>query len=109
MAGAPIEDGTIVVEGGKITAIGRSDQIAVPKGFRVLEAKVVTPGLVDAHGTVGFSGILNHAHDQDQLEHSSPIQPELRAIDGYNPQEDLIEWLRSFGITTVHTGHAPAS
>jgi imidazolonepropionase-like amidohydrolase len=63
--------------------------------------------LIDAHSTVGFSGILNHAHDQDQLEHSAPIQPELRAIDAYNPQEDLIEWIRSFGVTTVHTGHAP--
>jgi imidazolonepropionase-like amidohydrolase len=107
MAGATIEDGMLVIEDGKITAIGRADQIAVPKGFRVLEAPVVTPGLIDAHSTVGFSGIFNIPHDQDQLEHSSPIQPELRAIDAYNAQEDLIEWLRSFGVTTVHTGHAP--
>jgi imidazolonepropionase-like amidohydrolase len=107
MAGATIEDGMLVIEDGKITAIGRADQIAVPKGFRVLEAPVVTPGLIDAHSTVGFSGIFNVPHDQDQLEHSSPIQPELRAIDAYNAQEDLIEWLRSFGVTTVHTGHAP--
>jgi imidazolonepropionase-like amidohydrolase len=107
MAGATIEDGMLVIEGGKITAIGRADQIAVPKGFRVLEAPVVTPGLIDAHSTVGFSGIFNIPHDQDQLEHSAPIQPELRAIDAYNAQEDLIEWLRSFGVTTVHTGHAP--
>ena len=107
MTGAPIEDGMVVIQDGKITAIGRSGQIAVPQGFRVLEAKVVTPGLIDAHSTVGFSGILNHAHDQDQLEHSSPIQPELRAIDAYNAQEDLIEWIRGFGVTTIHAGHAP--
>jgi imidazolonepropionase-like amidohydrolase len=107
MAGAAIDDGTIVIQDGKITAIGQTGQIAVPTGFRVLEAKVVTPGLIDAHGTVGFSGILNHPHDQDQLEHSSPIQPELRAIDAYNAQEDLIEWIRGFGVTTVHAGHAP--
>jgi imidazolonepropionase-like amidohydrolase len=73
----------------------------------VLEAAVVTPGLIDAHGTVGFSGILNIDHDQDQLERSSPIQPELRAIDAYNPHDPLVEWVRGFGITTVHTGHAP--
>ncbi len=107
MAGAPIEDGMVVIQDGKITAIGQGSQIAVPQGFRVLEAKVVTPGLIDAHATVGFSGILNHDHDQDQLEHSAPIQPELRAIDAYNAQEDLIEWIRSFGVTTVHAGHAP--
>jgi imidazolonepropionase-like amidohydrolase len=107
MAGSVIEDGVIVIQDGKITAIGKAGQIAVPEGVRVLKAKVVTPGLIDAHATVGFSGILNHAHDQDQLEHSSPIQPELRAIDAYNAQEDLIEWVRGFGVTTVHAGHAP--
>ncbi len=107
MAGPPIENGMIVIQNGKITAIGVADQIAVPKDYRVLEAAVVTPGLVDAHSTVGFSGILNQPHDQDQLEHSAPIQPELRAVDGFNAQEDLIEWIRSFGVTTVHTGHAP--
>ncbi len=107
MAGAPIDNGMIVIQDGKITAIGRADQISVPPGFRVLEAAVATPGLIDAHSTVGFSGILNIPHDQDQLERSAPIQPELRAIDAYNAQEDLIEWIRSFGVTTIHAGHAP--
>jgi imidazolonepropionase-like amidohydrolase len=107
MAGAAISDGIVVVQDGKITAIGHADQIKVPEGFKVLEAEVVTPGLIDAHSTVGLSGILNSPHDQDQLEGSSPIQPELRAIDAYNAGDPLIEWLRSFGVTTVHTGHAP--
>lgn len=107
LAGPAIEDGTVIVQDGKVTAIGRSDQISVPAGFRVLQAEVVTPGLVDAHSTVGFSGIFNADHDQDQLERSAPIQPELRAIDAYNAQEDLIEWIRGFGVTTIHTGHAP--
>src|SRR5690606_33517942 len=75
--------------------------------FRVLEAPVVTPGLIDAHCTIGISGIYNTKHDQDQLEDSAAIQPELRAIDAYNPQEKLIEYVRSFGVTTIHTGHAP--
>lgn len=107
MAGSPLENGVVVIQDGKISAIGRADQIAVPEGYRVLEAAVVTPGLVDAHSTVGFSGIYNIPHDQDQLERSTPIQPELRAIDAYNAQEDLIEWVRGFGVTTVHAGHAP--
>ncbi|MEX0675503.1 MAG: amidohydrolase family protein [Pirellulales bacterium] len=107
MAGTPIQDGIVVIQDGKITALGRADQIAVPKGFKTLEANVVTPGLIDAHTTVGFSGILNYKHDQDQLEHSSPLQPELRAIDAYNAGDDLIEWVRGFGVTTIHAGHAP--
>jgi imidazolonepropionase-like amidohydrolase len=107
MAGEPIEDGIVVIQDGKISALGHADQITVPEGFKVLEAQVVTPGLIDAHSTVGLAGILNTPHDQDQLESSTPIQPELRAIDAYNPTDPLIEWIRSFGVTTIHTGHAP--
>ncbi len=107
MAGAPIQDGIVVIQDGKISAIGRADQISIPEGFKILEAEVVTPGLIDAHSTVGLAGILNTPHDQDQLESSAPIQPELRAIDAYNPADPLIEWIRSFGVTTIHTGHAP--
>jgi imidazolonepropionase-like amidohydrolase len=107
MAGEAIENGIVIVRDGKIAAVGAQADVPVPEGFKVLEAAVVTPGLIDAHATVGFSGILNSEHDQDQLERSSPIQPELRAIDAYNAQEELIAWVRSFGVTTVHAGHAP--
>jgi len=107
MAGAPIRDGIVVIQDGKISAIGKADQISVPEGFKIIEADVVTPGLIDAHSTVGLAGILNTPHDQDQLESSAPIQPELRAIDAYNAADPLIEWIRSFGVTTIHTGHAP--
>jgi len=107
MAGASITDGVVIIRDGKISAIGAAAEIHVPEGFRVLEAAVVTPGVVDAHSTVGLSGILNQKQDQDQLERSTAIQPELRAIDAYNPQDPLIAWIRSFGVTTIHTGHAP--
>jgi len=56
---------------------------------------------------VGLAGILNQKQDQDQLERSAAIQPELRAIDAYNTRDRLIEWVRGFGVTTLHTGHAP--
>ncbi|MEC8895099.1 MAG: amidohydrolase family protein [Planctomycetota bacterium] len=107
MAGPAVEDGIVIVRDGKISAIGKAADIAVPDGFKVLEAAVVTPGLIDAHSVVGLAGYFNHQHDQDQLERSSPIQPELRAIDSYNTREPLIEWVRGYGVTTLHTGHAP--
>jgi len=107
MAGPAIKNGVILIRDGKIAAIGSGDAIAIPAGTRVLEAKVVTPGLIDAHSTVGLTGIFNVPHDQDQIEHSSPIQPELRAVDAYNAKEELVDWVRSFGITTIHTGHGP--
>jgi len=107
MAGPAIEDGVVVIREGKIAAVGRAGDVNIPAGFRVLEAAVVTPGLIDAHTVVGLSGQFNYDHDQDQLERSSAIQPQLRAIDAYNPRERLVEWVRGFGVTTMHTGHAP--
>lgn len=107
MRGAPLRDGVVVIHDGKIAAVGPAATTPIPRGARVLEAAVVTPGLIDAHGTVGVSGILNTPHDQDQLDHTAAVQPELRALDAYNPNDELVGYLRGYGITTVHTGHAP--
>ncbi len=107
MAGPPIRDGVVVIQDGKIQQVGPSSQVKIPNGFRVISAKVVTPGLVDAHTVVGLSGYLNQPQDQDQTERSAAVQPELRAIDAYNPQERLVEWVRGLGVTTLHTGHGP--
>lgn len=110
MAGAPIKDGVVLVgKDGKIERVGPASSVRIPTGYKLLRAKVVTPGLVDAHSVVGLSGYLNQPHDQMQLENSAAIQPELRAIDAYNARETLVEWLRIHGVTTVHTGHAPGA
>jgi imidazolonepropionase-like amidohydrolase len=109
MAGAPLTNGLVVVTNGKIAAVGAASAVNIPTGYQVLTAKVVTPGLVDAHTAVGLTGYLNAPTDQDQLETSAPIQPELRAVDAYDPRERLIEWVRSFGVTTMNTGHAPGA
>src|SRR5690606_37594402 len=53
--------------------------------------------------------IYNYSHDQDQLEKSDPIQPELRAFDAYNMREKLIDYLLSLGVTTMNTGHGPGA
>jgi len=110
MDGAPIKDGVVLTtKEGKIRSVGRASSVKIPDGVRVLKAKVVTPGLIDARSVVGFSGILNQAHDQEQLDKTAPSQPELRAIDAYNARDPLVEWVRGFGVTTLHTGHAPGA
>ncbi|HYE94905.1 MAG TPA: amidohydrolase family protein, partial [Rubricoccaceae bacterium] len=68
-----------------------------------------TPGLVDARTTVGLSGLLNQPHDQDQLDRGNALQPGLRALDAYNAQDELVQWLLGYGVTTVHTGHSPGA
>jgi len=107
MADSVIENGVVLIENGKIIALANQEEIEIPTNYKVVEGKVVTPGLIDARSVVGLAGIYNQKHDQDQLETSDPIQPELRAIDAFNPREELLGWIRKFGVTTINTGHAP--
>jgi len=105
VAGEPITNGVVLIKNGKIEKVGTAESVKIPSGYTVYEAKVITPGLVDARSEVGLSGDLNIPTDQDQLEKSNPIQPDLRAIDAYNPDDTLVGYLRINGVTTIHTGH----
>jgi imidazolonepropionase-like amidohydrolase len=110
MAGPSITDGVVLVgKDGKIERVGTAKDIRVPDGYRPLRAQVATPGFVDAHSVVGLAGYANQPHDQMQVETSAPMQPELRAVDAYNARDPLVGWLRQHGVTTLHTGHAPAA
>ena len=114
VSGPPIENAVVIAGAdGRIEWVGPAAEANIPDGVDVLEAAVVTPGLVDARSVVGLSGALNSnvgpVRDQDQLERSSPLQPDLRAIDAYDANETLVEWVRSYGVTTLHTGHGPGA
>ncbi len=110
MAGEPIMNGVVLINAnGKIEAVGTAAQIQIPANYKIINAKIVTPGLIDAHTVIGLNGYLNQPHDQMALDGSSPIQPDLRAIDAYDYDEKLIGWVRSYGVTTIHTGHQPSA
>ena len=103
VSGSPIRNGIVLVKDGKIENVGTG--LSIPEGYKIFETKVLSPGLIDARTLVGISGSLNIPTDQDQLDKTSPIQPDLRAIDAYNPEENLVKVVRDYGITTIHTGH----
>jgi len=109
VSGGVITNGVVLIKDGKIESVGTEEEVEIPSTYSVYVGKVVTPGLVDAHATVGMTGIYNQSQDNDHLDKSNPIQPELRAFDAYNPQEELVTYLRKNGITTVHTGHSPGA
>jgi imidazolonepropionase-like amidohydrolase len=102
MDGNAVRDGVVLVVKGKIKAVGPRTAVAVPADLPVLTAQVVTPGLIDAHTVVGLSGATNTPSDQDQDELSDPNQADLRVLDGFNPNEPLLEFLCRQGITVVH-------
>jgi imidazolonepropionase-like amidohydrolase len=103
VTGGTLHNAVVLVKNKTIEQVGTD--VKIPAGYKVYEAKAVTPGLVDARSEVGFSGPLNTPADQDQLDKSAPIQPDLRAIDAYNTDDKLVEYLRNNGVTTLHTGH----
>lgn len=103
VTGGTLHNAVVLIRNKTIEQVGTN--INIPAGYKVYEAKVVTPGLVDARSEVGLSGPLNTTADQDQLDKSAPIQPDLRAIDAYNTDDKLVEYLRNNGVTTLHTGH----
>jgi imidazolonepropionase-like amidohydrolase len=78
MTGAPIANGTVIIRGGKIAAVGA--KVDIPRGAEIVDAtgKVVMPGLVDAMASIGFA-------PSDLNEASDPITPQERAFEAYNP------------------------
>jgi imidazolonepropionase-like amidohydrolase len=102
-AGGPIANAVVVIEDGRIKAVGSAREAIVPPGVPQLHAREVTPGLIDCMGVGGLSGAWNIPADQDQDEPSNPDQADLRVLDGFNPNEPLLEFLRANGITVTHT------
>ncbi|MFT4626037.1 MAG: imidazolonepropionase-like amidohydrolase [Myxococcota bacterium] len=109
VSGPPIANGVVVVEDGRIVAVGRADAVTVPAGARVFEGAVLTPGFIDTLTTAGLTGPLNHPPDQDHAERNRPVSPGLRALDGYNGTDAMLGWIRGFGVTTVHSGPSPGT
>jgi imidazolonepropionase-like amidohydrolase len=107
--GRVLEPGAVWVKAGRIAAVGAPAQVEAEAGPEVprRRAPEATPGLIDARSCLGLAGWLNTDHDKDEVDRSEPMQPELRALDAYNPDDPLIAWVRGFGVTTIHTGHAP--
>jgi len=99
-----VEEGSLLVENGKIAALGTN--IPIPEGAQVIEArgKVVMPGLIDAHCHTGvFADGVGSPHS-DGNEMTDPITPHVRALDALHPEDLAWADLRAAGVTTVLTG-----
>ena len=94
-----IPDGMILIEDGKISAVGRSLQ--VPKGAREIEANIVIPGLVDIHSHLGVYGVPEAPENEDGNEMTSPVTPEVRALDSFNFEDPALKSALKGGVTTI--------
>lgn len=101
MEGRTYQKGTILIDQGKIVALG--DNILIPKGVDVINAygKVVMPGLIDAHCHIGIAEEVYQYEGDDLNETTNPVTPHLRALDGINPEDLAFNDAVRGGVTTV--------
>ena len=90
-----VPNGTLLVQNGKIVAVGPAGSVPVPRGAQTVNAagKVVMPGLVDSHSHIGAP---------EGADASSPIQPDVRVLDSVNVRDAHIEKARAGGVTTAN-------
>ena len=83
----PVENGTILIEDGKITAVGAG--LAVPDGAQVIDAagQWVLPGFIEVHGHVGVHEEAQGWAGSDTNEMTEPVTAQVRALDAINPAD----------------------
>ena len=100
MSGAPIERGTIVVQGGRITAVG--ENVRVPDDAQVIDASgmTVTPGLINAGTSIGLTeiGAVSETNDSSEIEE---INSHVKASVAIHPDSQMIPIARANGVTTA--------
>jgi len=100
-AGGEIENGSILITDGRITAIGTDidggEAVVVDAG-----GKFVTPGIIDIHSHLGnYPSPSVRAHN-DGNEITSPVTSEVFAEHGVWPQDPGFDEALEGGITTLH-------
>lgn len=98
-----IVEGDIIIENGKIVAIGKN--LDVPSDAQVVDAdgKFVFPGFIDAHTHLGLWEDGMGFEGADGNEETDPITPHLNPIDGINPMDNTFKEAVQGGITAVCT------
>src|SRR5215475_8898082 len=83
----PVENGTVLIEDGKITAVGAG--LAVPDGAQVIDAagQWVLPGFIEVHGHVGVHEEAQGWAGSDTNEMTEPVTAQVRALDAINPAD----------------------
>ena len=94
-----IDGGVLLIRDGRITAIGKD--VAIPSGAKVIDASscFIMPGLIDAFTNLGTEEPGTLGSDSD--EKTSPVTPQLRIIDSFDPENPFIPMARRAGVTAA--------
>lgn len=96
-----IRGGVVIVENGKITAVGKNKAIKIPPDAEKIDASGmnVYPGLINAYSDIGLREIDSVDDTIDRAE-TGPLNPNVRGWVAINPDSELIPVARSGGVLT---------
>jgi imidazolonepropionase-like amidohydrolase len=96
-----ITNGILLIEGGKITAIGKD--INIPEKAQIIDAGnyTILPGFIDSFTNLGAVETEGIEETREYDEATSPITPHLKIIDGINSESSLFPAAIRTGVTTV--------
>ena len=99
--GEPVEGGTVLIQDGKIVAVG--SDVDIPDGIEVVDADGawVLPGFVEAPGHIGVHEEAEGWAGQDTNEMTDPVGARMRALDAINPADLGFADALSGGVTTA--------
>ena len=101
VSGATIENGTVVIQNGKIAAVGSN--VSVPSGAERIDGKglSVFPGMIDAGTNLGLAEISLSVPGSVDVAETGDMNSNAKAILGINPHSTHINVTRVNGITSV--------
>ena len=109
MVGEDIENGQVLLDGGKIAAVGK--EVSAPVDAQVIDAAgcIVAPGFVEGHCHIGLDEEAIGFEGDDYNEMTDPVTPQMRGIDGLNPMDEAFFDAYSHGVNTAVTGPGSAN
>ncbi len=98
-----IENGVLVIENGKIAAVGAAASLKLPRDARVVDVTGMTvyPGLIDSETNLGLTEISAEQSTNDLIENSDEIMPHMHIYDAFHAESELIPVSRVNGVTNA--------
>src|SRR5882724_10334600 len=98
-----VENGVLVMQDGKIAAVGAASSIKIPKDARIIDVTGMTiyPGLIDSETHLGLTEIAAEVTTNDMVEPSDEISPQMHVYDAFHAESELIPVTRLNGITNA--------
>jgi imidazolonepropionase-like amidohydrolase len=102
--GTSYAPGAVLIVGDEIAAVGTPDDVGVPEGAKLVELgaqQVITPGIIDTHSHMGVYASPGLTGHNDGNEIVAAVTPNMRAEDGFWPQDPQLMHALAGGITSA--------